>query len=104
MSDYTVRVFHRGSSYSFSFYGEAFDCLRNTISSCNQDQRVAIGKNVLSVVQGIMGNDWCDLELQEFICSALQVDPTTVCSVEEANKCIKYSVATAFSAPEQKCL
>ena len=81
-------------------------CLEEVKPTCDQDQRLAIGHNVVSVMEGIVGSEWCGLELWNFMCEWTQVDPMTVCDADAAIACglEKDTVAgNPFASDTMKC-
>ena len=81
-------------------------CLEDIKPTCDQDQKVAIGDNVIRVMEGIVGSDWCGLDLWNFICDWTKLDLMTVCDVEAAMICIleQDTVSGNFFASDQmKC-
>ena len=76
------------------------------METCNQDQRVSIGTFVLSVIEGIVGSDWCGLDLPTAICEATWLDPKTVCDLEAAGYCTAQNTIAGnpFTTDEEKCM
>ena len=89
--------------FYFRYYAWMKKCLNDVKLTCDQNQRVAIGNNVISVLEGIVGSDWCGLDLWDFICEWTQVDPTTVCDVVKARACAQEKNKVADNIFASKC-